>query len=68
MSIVEIRATPSHRYFMRKSKADILLRIVEMRRALGKSDLTNSEMDDLKKRTAYSLAGEAMKLIREFPE
>lgn len=56
--------TVSHRYYMRKTKSDIITRICDMHEALklGKPDLLKYNHWD-----KYSLAHEAMRLHRMFP-
>lgn len=66
MTIVEITVRPTHRYFMRKSKED-LIRWVELERH-GRQMLSYAEIDAQKR--IYSkdqLASECMKIIREMP-
>ena len=69
MTIIEIHATASHRYYMRKTKAEILDRVILMMKQLGYSA---AEMDFERVRLAGrlkdDLASRAMMLHREFPE
>lgn len=64
MSIVEYRSTPSHKYYMNKSKDDIILRINMMR-----SQLKICLLDEtvLRKDSKYNLASEAMRTHKMFP-
>lgn len=65
MTIVTIQTTVSHRYYAKQSKAEIIRRIHQMERQLGRIETATSELRPL---TAYALASKAMALHREFPE
>ena len=66
MTVVEFNATPSHRYFMRKTKEE-LVRFIELHKH-GRALLSYREIDEQKR--VYSkgqLASECMKVLRSMP-
>jgi len=66
MTVMTIEITPTHRYFMRKSK-DELVRWIE-REKHGRQMLSFREIDEQKR--VYSkdqLASECMKIVRTWP-
>jgi polyphosphate kinase 2 (PPK2 family) len=65
MTIVTYEIRVSHRYYMRKTKSDIIDRIDMMREQLKLPPLDKSEIKNWDK---YSLASEAMSTHRLFPE
>lgn len=64
MSIVETYATPSHRYYLKRSKDEIARKIQDLQRDLGFPSLSIS---DLNLKSKGELADMAMALHRQMP-
>lgn len=64
MTIITVEVTPTHRYFARKRKDDIIRWIED----LGGRRLSNEEHKSYRARTCDDLASEAMKLVRALPD
>lgn len=63
MSITITWSTPDHRYFMRRSKSEIITRIGELRGY----PITTDQYNVMKNWTKDALASEAMRLVRALP-
>lgn len=68
MTIITTIATVSHRYYLKRSKEEIIRRIDEMRHCLGIDPYTADEKKWLRQQTADKLASMAMEHHAKFPE
>jgi len=68
MAIVTTITTASSRYYMKRSKDEIIRRIEEMRHVLGLPRYTLEERVSLSKQKAWELARLAMEHHAKFPE
>ena len=64
MTTVTYEITPTHRYFARKRKDDIIRWIED----LSHTKLSYAELRAYRARTCYDLASEAMRAYRALPE
>lgn len=64
MAIVEYRSKPTIKYYMGKTKSDIIDRIDMMRNSLRLEPIDKIKIKDWSK---YSLASEALRTHRMFP-
>lgn len=69
MSIVTVQVTPTHRYFARKRKDDIIRWLEDLRRWAGEEtpEFSIEQFNAKRKLTCDALASEAMALYRRLP-